>query len=394
MRSRTTALPYILVLSCAWPMLAGAAQASFNPDISLLLDGRATDLEFGDVDREVPGFLLSPEVGAGTDGFSLGEAELAISSNIDDRFYGYVTVALGSDAGETSVELEEAYIETLSLPDGLTLKAGRFLSHSGYQNALHPHSWDFVDASLPQQVLLGGNFADVGAQLRWVAPTDLYLELGAEVFQGDSFPAGGASSTWVAYAKLGGDFNDSHSWIAGLAHMSARATDREYATDAAIDPPVLFSGDSALDIIDFTWKWSPRGNWHQRNAVLSAAYYRRSEDGAVQLQLDPTPELGTYVGDQTGFYVQGTYMFVQRWRFGVRYDHLSADNTVAGLSQSIVLDDDAHSPHRVSAMLDFSHTEFSRIRLQYNLDSSGPVSERQIYLQYIMSMGPHGAHRF
>jgi hypothetical protein len=53
-----------------------------------------------------------------------------------------------------------------------------------------------------------------------------------------------------------------------------------------------------------------------------------------------------------------------------------------------------HRPHRVSAMTDFSNSEFSRLRLQFNRDDSRPETDNQIVLQYLMSLGAHGAHRF
>jgi hypothetical protein len=46
-------------------------------------------------------------------------------------------------------------------------------------------------------------------------------------------------------------------------------------------------------------------------------------------------------------------------------------------------------------MVDYSLSEFSRLRLQLAADRSNPaVTDRQIYLQYIMSLGAHGAHSF
>jgi len=45
-------------------------------------------------------------------------------------------------------------------------------------------------------------------------------------------------------------------------------------------------------------------------------------------------------------------------------------------------------------MVDFSRTEFSRLRLQYNQDDSTPETDHQVYVQYIMSLGAHGAHSF
>ena len=45
-------------------------------------------------------------------------------------------------------------------------------------------------------------------------------------------------------------------------------------------------------------------------------------------------------------------------------------------------------------MLDYSNSEFSRVRLQYNKDDSGPETDDQWYVEYLMSLGAHGAHKF
>ena len=46
-------------------------------------------------------------------------------------------------------------------------------------------------------------------------------------------------------------------------------------------------------------------------------------------------------------------------------------------------------------MADWSLDEFSRLRLQFARDKSMQgVSDNQVTLQYIMSLGAHGAHKF
>jgi hypothetical protein len=45
-------------------------------------------------------------------------------------------------------------------------------------------------------------------------------------------------------------------------------------------------------------------------------------------------------------------------------------------------------------MIDWSLSEFSRLRLQLTNDRVLPVTDRQLFLQYIMSIGAHGAHEF
>jgi hypothetical protein len=45
-------------------------------------------------------------------------------------------------------------------------------------------------------------------------------------------------------------------------------------------------------------------------------------------------------------------------------------------------------------MIDWSPSEFSRLRLQYTDDRVLADSDKQIILQYLMSLGAHGGHRF
>ena len=58
-----------------------------------------------------------------------------------------------------------------------TLKGGRFLSSIGYLNSQHAHAWDFVDAPLAYQAFLGGQYANDGLQVKWVAPIEQFVAL-------------------------------------------------------------------------------------------------------------------------------------------------------------------------------------------------------------------------
>ena len=82
-----------------------------------------------------------------------------------------------------------------------------------------------------------------------------------------------------------------------------------------------------------------------------------------------------------------------RWRIGLRHDQLNIDDPGTAFAGT-VLDPLGHTPERNSLMLDYANSEFSRIRLQYNDDDSGTTDDRQFYIQYVMSLGAHGAHRF
>ena len=366
---------------------AGAGQPSnaFNPSIGLILSGTYGQFSRDPGDYAISGFPLGPESDPGSRGFSIGESELSISSNIDPDWYGVFTLSMAGDGG---VGVENAYVQTTSLGHGLTAKIGRFFSGIGYLNEQHAHTWDFVDTALVYRALLGTQYGDDGIQVRWLAPTDLFTEVGAEWMRGDAFPAGGSANdgrgTWTGYVHFGDDVGDSKSWRAGLSYLSAKAVDR--VTGEAD----LFTGTSKMIIADFVWKWAPHGNPYSQNFKLQAEYLRSADEGEF------TPDGGSatsYSATPSGWYAQGVYQFMPRWRVALRHDQLKPDNPGAVFAGT-VLDNQGHTPKRDSIMVDFSNSEFSRLRLQYNRDQSQPQTDNQWFLQYIMSLGAHGAHIF
>ena len=362
---------------CAAPLAAqaegSAGLRAFNPAISVVLTGTYAQFSDYPTTYTIPGFALADGVGPGTQGFGLGESELSIASDIDDQYYGRFTVSFDS---ENNASVEEAFLQTVGLGDGLTIMGGRFLSGIGYLNNKHSHTWDFVDQPLAYRAMLGGQLKDDGVQVRWVAPTDLYMELGAEALRGDSFPAGGDANsgrgTTSLFAHFGGDYNDSNSWTAGVSYLNAKSANRTDSSGGT------FTGSTHLAIFDYVWKWAPDGNIMQKNFTLQTEYFLQSLNG-------------TYTGlpvdsNQDGYYVQGVYQFIPRWRVGLRYDNLHADDPGVAFSGT-ALATQGYNPHRWSTMVDFSRTEFSHFRLQYSQDKSSQATDNEIYFQYTMAMG-------
>ena len=370
---------------------AVAGKSTFNPDLGVIFQGQTWNYGNDPEDYQIPGFPLGGEAGPLPAGFSLGEIEIDISANVDDKFTAWLTMPIVIEDGETVVEVEEAWIETLALPAGLSLRMGRFYSNIGYLNDKHSHSWDFVDQPLVYQAFLGNQYLDDGVQLRWLAPTDLYLELGAEVTRGERYPAGGAGrsgyGSYAFHARTGGDVGYSNSWQAGFSYLQAKADERASGSE---DEPLLFSGDTDLIMAEFVWKWAPNGNSKQRNFIFQAEYLWRNEDGEYLL---PERGLLPYNTDQQGWYLQAVYQPFPRWRMGFRYDRLSSDDPGDDFADSPLMPL-ASDPHRYSLMADWSNSEFSRLRLQYTLDQAGLEDDNQWGLQYIFSIGAHGAHSF
>ena len=370
---------------------AGIRDNSFNPALGVIFEGQAWSYSNDPEDYSIPGFPLGGEAGPLPEGLALGETEINISANVDDKFTAWLTVPIALEDGETVIEIEEAWVETMALPAGLSLRMGRFYSNIGYLNDKHAHSWDFADQPLPYQVFLGNQYLDDGLQLRWLAPTELYLELGAQVTRGDRYPAGGAARSGVgSYAlhlRTGGDVGYSNSWQAGLSYLQADADERASGDE---DDPLLFTGQSDMMMAEFVWKWAPNGNFRQRNLVFQAEYMWRNEDGLYQL---PGHETLPYDNDQQGWYLQAVYQPIPRWRVGVRYDRLSSDDPGPAFAGTPLLPSSS-DPNRYSLMADWSNSEFSRLRLQYTLDQTGFDDDNQLGLQYIFSIGAHGAHSF
>ena len=370
-------------------------RAGFNPDISLILAGQYAGVSNDPATYIVPGFPLGPETAPASRGLSLAESELVMSANIDDLFYGQFTAAV-SPANDIAVE--EAFVQTLALGHGLTVRAGRFYSGIGYLNGQHPHSWDFVDTALPYRALLANQYGDDGARVTWVAPTDLYLELGGEWLRGASYPAGGdgnnGQGVTTLFAHAGGDVGASHAWRAGLSWLRAHAAQRLSGDlDTA---PDAFTGESRVAIADLVWKWAPNGNPKQRNLKLQAEVLWRDEDGTWTSDaraIHGAPVADAYASTQSGWYVQSVYQFIPAWRVGLRYDQLRSHDIQAGANAAL-FEPQGHTPRRASLMLDWSHSEFSRVRVQWTRDRSSPDTGRELFVQYIMSLGAHGAHAF
>jgi hypothetical protein len=231
------------------------------------------------------------------------------------------------------------------------------------------------------------------------------IELGAELGRGRGFPGSdrvkNGAGSGVLFAHIADDIGVEHSWRAGASLHQTRADNR--ISDGV--PDLLgtaggvsnsFSGDSQTVGLDFVWKYSPNGNMRDRYVKVQGEYFRRKESGLLTYDLATTNITDSYSVTQSGWYLQSVYQFMPHWRAGLRYDSLAPGTAnVGALNVGNIIGNYAFNPTRTSLMLDYSPSEFSHLRLQLARDNSRQgLPDNQLFVQYLMSLGAHGAHSY
>lgn len=391
----------------------GSAVQSMNPDISAIVDTfyhqDNAEKNIQDVLNGIPGFGHAHGHGHGHDhgyleeGFNMRHLELHLSADVDPYFRAWAIAAIS----EHGAEMEEAVIETTSLPYGLKLKGGKFFSDFGRINPQHSHEWDFVDQPLVYELLLGSHgLNEKGLQLSWLAPTPFQLLFGVEALQGENermFSTVDAEELsdeegprlGVAWMKFGPNLPGPHGLQFGL--FGAQGTQQE-VHDANNDGTMdhWLDGESRFYGADAVYKYDARGEHGRGDVTLQAEYLRRTKDLSVaQHDLKPAFTGEDRIDRQDGYYVQGVYGFLPRWRAGLRWEQLGLTSESEYPDGS---DDSFGSSHRVTGMIDFTPSHFSRLRFQLahgDYDMGGTDEDVwQFFVQWMISLGTHGAHDF
>ncbi len=340
-------------------------------------------------------------------GFTVQSLETVFDGKVDPYFRGQANIVLQIDPeGETTIEAEEAYLETMSLPWNFQVKAGQFFTEFGRLNPMHPHSWEFVDQPLVNGRFLGEDgLRSAGARLSWLAPTPFYSELfltfqnsqGGTAFsfrnEHEGMPFLGRPGIERGVKTLGDmlvapryaasfDLSDSQTLMAGAsAAFGPNSTGQQ--TDTQIYGADLF------------WKWKsphqhagfPFVTW-QTEAML-----RRFEAGAFPGE-GGLPALPQETLTDYGFYSQVAYGFRKSWVTALRGDYVFPQHK--GLYEAIAgPDPDRASRWRIAPNLTYYPSEFSKIRLQYNYDHRNSIGgDHSVWLQLEFLLGAHAAHKF
>ncbi len=436
----------------------GAETKPWSPTDPIRIGGAQAYMDVGLVGTFAAGGSTADDIEGGTElgghdpnqrGFTVQGVEATFTGAVDPYFRGLATLNFSVDAeGESFFEMEEGWMETVSLPANLKLRGGQIYSEFGRHNPTHLHTWDFVDTPLVNGRFLGPDgLRNPGAHLAWLAPTPFYSELivGVQNSQGEtaaSFRGGGGHShgseeEGLPFAYRHAENDRGVATFADLLLTPRLVSSFELSDEftllvgasAAFGPNALGaedSGDTRTEIYgaDITFKWKPvthhggfpfvkwqtEGLWRR----TGAGRYDWSEAGTRNdpgILLDPgnggNPAImdGETLSDY-GLYTQLVYGFCKGWTAGLRLDWLDrrtgdyeergllvADGTGGGEPAGNDLLRDAR--WRLSPNLTWYPTEFSKVRLQYNYDDRRDVGlDHSVWLQFEFILGAHAAHKF
>ncbi|MGR3311243.1 MAG: hypothetical protein ACUZ77_10780 [Candidatus Brocadiales bacterium] len=374
----------------------GAGKSYMNISFNALFDfGTSTspkieELERGDHDPKQRGITLPNE-------------ELFIDGAIDPYFKGAADIVFKLDEdNETEIELEEAYLTSLSFPLNLQLKAGQFFTEFGRLNQQHPHQWDFADQPLVNNRMFGPDgLRSPGARISWLAPTPFYSEVFFAVLNSQGETAwsfrNDEEDSDTLFGRTPADrgvrnFDDM--LLVPRWASSFDLTDSQtvlLGASAAFGPNSTGTNTSTqIYGLDLFWKWKPPtqvAGWPFLT-WQTEGMYRRFEAGADSLKGLSRENL-----DDWGAYSQVMWGFKRRWTAGLRGEFVTSES---GDFLSLPESDDMRPDRvRISPVVTFYPSEFTKLRLQYNYDEiQNQNSEHSVFLQLEFSIGAHTAHKF
>ena len=322
---------------------APVAAKALNPDLSVIGNvlGHAGD---------------NPEERAP---FAADEVEVAMQAFIDPYAKGFFAIAVTPD----EVDVEEGYAQFVTLPWGLTAKAGKTKATFGKANTWHTHQRPWVDQPLMLTRFLGEEgAADVGLSVSKSIdnPFGAFIEATGEVYSGDVEDVFGRGADndlfYNAHLKFFRDLGENSNIEVGTSY--ARGTLPEG------------DGHNRMSGVDVTYRWKP----------LSRSIYNSFVARVEAL----ANERADFDGTLYGWYASADYQLARRWFTGVRVD--GADR---------FFEEARFRDRAYSAMLSFSPSEFSLLRGQYRRTTLGDgPSFDEFLLQLQFSIGAHGAHTF
>ncbi|HET7584906.1 MAG TPA: hypothetical protein VFK13_08365 [Gemmatimonadaceae bacterium] len=331
----------------------------FNPEISVT----------GDI------FALMDSRDADNDNFIPREFELALQSNLDPYSRAKIFIAHHEPGGELipfganeqpedpGVEVEEGYVEWVSLPGGLSVDVGRFRQRFGTLNRWHQHALPGQELPLPYLAFFGvDGLAQTGISVHWLTPLHFGThELWGELTRGENDML----------------FGDSHR-VSGLVHLNNFwQLDRSTYVEVGLSglagshsgPLPEDEWNARMGGVDFAVDWRPPERASYRELVVRGAVMTNRR------RFDDAPDVNAWGG-----FLLSEMRYSTRGYVGLRYEYTE---NPADPSQHASL---------VAPTLTWWQSEFVRLRAEYDFlqrPFAGGRDLHQLVLQATFAMGPH-----
>jgi len=350
-------------------------------------------------------------------GFTLQALELSAMGAVDPYFTAQANLVFFLDEnGESQFELEEAFLTTSSLPYGLQVKAGLFHTEFGRINPQHPHQWAWLDQPFINTRLFGGDaLRQVGARLSWLTPLPWFSELivGVQNPAGEtmvSFLSNGETGTIGGRPFVDVNINGLDDMFWNVRWNNSWDVSPEVTTvlgaSAVFGPNATGSdGRTVIYGADLLVRWLPTVNFRGwpflawQTEIMSRDYKAASFSGEDTTGNPIVIPAATLV--DWGLYTQLLYGFSHGWAAGLRGEFgTGSGNDVDADGNPVSRETDPFRSNRfrISPLLIYHLTEFSRLRLQFNYDHAdflpGGPDAYSVWLGAEVFFGAHAAHKY
>ena len=370
-----------------------------------------------------------------TRGYTLGQAELSLSAVVDPYFTAeaHILSLVNSVSGESTFEVEEAFLTTTGLPLGLQLEVGYFLTEFGIVNPQHPHFWDWLDMPVVNSRMFGGDgMRQAGFRASWLLNTPWFSQVHFGIQNANGVTMASFLGGELAHAH-GGDEHGEDEHGQEEDHDEGEEDHQEHAEEAGEDAheeeieggpgiggrPIiaqdvrslkdfvyLMRWENAFDLsdeltavfgassllgpnssgpagstwlygLDMKWRWTPADSFRGYPFLTWQTEYMRRQYDAAAASMEVThegeePETAFFPADTLedwGVYTQLLYGFQINWAAGLRFEY--ANGRGRSYTHGGRTDDPFRNErYRVSPLLSWRTSEFVRIRLQYNYDNA------------------------
>ena len=320
--------------------------------------------------------------------FNQRSIELNLAGSVDPFARGYAVINASADpvTGEATAQVEEAALQTTSLPWNLTLKGGRFFAEFGRLSYIHDHELPFVNRPLVLDNYIGGESKTDGLQLNFLLPIPHYVSMTAGV--GDQFgdiPNDVGNFRHFSELNFWGrastyfELTPDVSLETGFSGLYNPKTEDRGGVFVQPDGSTLTERRRVVVGADVALRYQPLRN-NQFRSLTWGTELLYSDNRYLDNPAEGGPAFNRSVGS-FGLYSYLAYKLHRQWIVGCLFDWMENPQNNADKTSAY------------SAWITWAISHWNQLRLQYTHTThnalSGLRDDDAIYLQWAWIIGSH-----